>query len=105
MTKLFSKINLKDKRILFPRAEEGLDNLPKYFKGRKARLTLVSAYKTVARKVRGGYLKKIILSKRPDIILFQSPSAVKAFYNNIGRFKIPRNVKLIGIGKTTQRVI
>lgn len=102
LTKLFSKINLKGKKILFPRAEDGLDTLPRYFRSRRASLTLVPAYKTVARKLRNGEFKKVVLSKRPDFILFQSPSAVKAFYDNVGRFKIPKDVKLMGLGKITQ---
>ncbi len=60
--------------VLIPSAERGLDTLPKSLRRRGARVTVVTAYRTVPNEI-GRHALRRALASGADAVLFASPSA------------------------------
>jgi hydroxymethylbilane synthase len=97
----FRKINLKNKRALFPRAREGLEILVKELKSMGANVNLVEAYETVPAAVDKNKWRNIFKAARPEIIFFSSPSAIRSYLNLFGTEFLSDDVEIRCIGKTT----
>ncbi len=85
LAKAFRKFNVKGKRVLFPRAKEGLDTLATELKKMGARVDIVEAYRTVRAKIDVAAWKRYFTKNPPSKIFFSSPSGVRAFFEHFGR--------------------
>lgn len=90
----FKKIDVKEKKIFFPRSDIADKGLTKALKGLGAQVTAVVAYKNVIPK------------DLPDLdlnffneVMFTSPSGVRSFVKRYGR--VPRRVRVSCIGDVT----
>ena len=75
----FKKISMAGKRVLFPRAKEGLDTLAIALRKRGAVVDIVEAYRTVPARVNVKKWRREFNARPPDITVFSSPSAAKSF--------------------------
>jgi uroporphyrinogen-III synthase len=86
-------------RVLIPRAEEGLDWLPRSLREQGAAVTVVPVYRTVAAHGVGPSLAKAL--RGVDAVTFASPSAVTAFIDAGGQGALAPGVLVACIGPTT----
>lgn len=71
--------DLKGKRFLFPRAREGRNVLPTFFRDRGASLELVVVYETRAAVENRDRLRFLLAERAFDCVTFTSPSSVQAY--------------------------
>jgi uroporphyrinogen III methyltransferase/synthase len=77
---LKSTASLKDKRILFPKADLARDTLPEELRAAGAHVTEVVAYRTVTAESDAHLgIYRQLLDRRIDAVTFSSASAVRAF--------------------------
>jgi uroporphyrinogen III methyltransferase / synthase len=75
----FEKENVKDKRILLPRAELARPVLPVELRKMGAQVDEITAYRTVLEKHNKGTLKQYLEEKTADMVTFTSSSTVTNF--------------------------
>ena len=98
----FAAMNLKDKKILIPRAAKARDVLPEGLKKLGASVDVVSAYQTVNSGKKKDDLAALISDNKVDIITFTSSSTVTNFVEIMGRdFKLPAHIDVACIGPVT----
>ncbi|MBI4056298.1 MAG: uroporphyrinogen-III synthase [Elusimicrobia bacterium] len=73
--------NIRNKRILIPRARKARETLPRLLRQRGARVDVVEAYETLPEKNGIHQLKKTLLRDSADAITFTSSSTVESFVN------------------------
>lgn len=76
---LFRQEDLKGKRFLFPRAREGRDVLPAFFRDQGADLVLLVVYETRPAVENRERLRSLLAARAFDCATFTSPSSVKAY--------------------------
>lgn len=94
---------LSGKRVLFPRAREGRDALPRLLRRAGARVTLVEAYRTVPDPA-GRRTLLAAVGRGVDAAVFASPSAARAFHRTLGPSGVKRFLErggAVSIGPTT----
>ncbi|MBE9536262.1 MAG: uroporphyrinogen-III synthase [Proteobacteria bacterium] len=82
----FREVGINDKKILFPRAKEGREILPKGLDRMGAEVNLVPVYRTIKPEGKEKQLEDI-LKKGFDIISFTSGSTVRNFIEILGEKK------------------
>lgn len=95
-------------RVLIPRAEQGRDVLASALREAGACVTEVVAYRTLPREVRGDEVEALLRGPRPDVALFFSPSAFRAFLGALGGDRARAFLSgavLCAIGRTTARAM
>lgn len=75
----FTKLKLKGKHILIPRARVARDLVPVELRRRGARVDVVEAYQTLAAASSRWRARKIFAARKPDLITFTSSSTVENF--------------------------
>ena len=103
-----SDVELKDKKILLPRAEEARPVLPEELEKEGAVVNEVAVYKTVMEKEFSGEVLERIKNKEVDWITFTSSSTVKNFCKLVGEEtleSVRENCKLASIGPVTSQTL
>ncbi len=99
----FKGIDLKDSRILLPRAEVARDVIPEGLERLGARVDVVTAYRTVNSGRKKAELDEWIREGKVDVITFTSPSTVANFLEIMGRdYSLPEGIKVACIGPVTE---
>ena len=89
LIELFREMDLKDKRILIPRAKEAREILPESLREMGAHVDVAPVYQTKkAGKTKTAALKKEISEGRIDVITFTSSSTVRNFLETVGEIPI-----------------
>lgn len=106
LIKAFKKINLKNKKILFPRAKKAREVLVNFLKKQGAKVDVIDVYETVGAKT----FLPLLQNNIPDWIIFGSSSAVENFVKIIGvqnagakTFLPLRDIKIACLGPITQK--
>jgi uroporphyrinogen III methyltransferase/synthase len=106
VVKAFQKFNIKDSRILLPRAEKARDVIPEGLTELGAKVDIVTAYRTVNSGRKKSDMETLINEGKADIITFTSPSTVTNFIEIMGReYIIPSHVKIACIGPVTAAAV
>lgn len=101
--KSFGEINLKEQKILLPRAAEARDILPEGLKKMGAAVDVVTAYETVNSGKKKEELEKLIKGNEIDVITFTSSSTVTNFLKIMGKdYIFPPQTKIACIGPVTE---
>jgi uroporphyrinogen III methyltransferase/synthase len=80
----FKQYDLREARILLPRAEAARDLLPKELEELGATVEVVPAYRTVRADADQEMLKQLLQDRKIDLITFTSSSTVTAFMELLG---------------------
>ena len=96
----FRKISVSGKNILFPRAEEGREVLPRGLDEMGAKVDLVHVYRTVKPEGKEDELKAI-LEQGIDVITFTSGSTVRNFLDILKGGNLTINAKIACISQVT----
>lgn len=75
----FSKLELRGKRLLIPRARVARDLVPVELRRRGAAVDVVEAYRTLAPRSSRRRARKIFAGRKPNLITFTSSSTVENF--------------------------
>ena len=95
-------MDLKDKKILIPRAAKARDILPEGLRKQGAEVDVVTTYQTVNSGKKKEELAALIDDNKVDIITFTSSSTVTNFMEIMGRdFKMPAHIDVACIGPVT----
>ncbi len=81
MAQAMGKESLAGKAILFPRAEEGREQILDVLRGVGAKVNTVTVYRTVSPKYAHEFIHEIFLETIPDLLTFASSATVKNFVN------------------------
>jgi len=103
LAKMFRKINMKGRKVLLPRAKEGLDTLAVELKKMGAAVDVVEAYRTVSAKVDAVAWKRYFSKNPPSKIFFSSPSGVRAFFKYFGRSSFYKKASIVCKGEATRK--
>lgn len=82
---LAAREDLRDKRVLLPRAREARDALPEGLRARGATVDVIPVYETVREAGDGSELAAAILAGTIDAVTFTSSSTVRHFVELVGR--------------------
>ncbi|MDX6769654.1 MAG: uroporphyrinogen-III synthase [Elusimicrobiota bacterium] len=93
----------RNARVLLPRAEKGRPELPRLLRKAGARLTVVTAYRTVA-DAAGAAALKAALDAGASCVSFASGSAVEQARKTLGAGRL-RRVRAVAIGPSTERAL
>lgn len=104
----------KSLRVLFPRAEEGREAIPRRLRGAGAEVHVVAAYRTVPVPGTGASLAALVAAGGVDALTFTAPSGVRLFVEawveHLGerppgerpdRLAIPEGVGVLALGPST----
>jgi uroporphyrinogen III methyltransferase/synthase len=80
----FKQYDLREARILLPRAEVARDLLPKELEELGATVDVVPTYRTVRADADRGMLKQLLQDRKIDLVTFTSSSTVTAFMELLG---------------------
>jgi uroporphyrinogen III methyltransferase/synthase len=80
----FKQADLREARILLPRAEAARDLLPKELEELGATVDVVPAYRTVRADADREMLKQLFQDRKIDLVTFTSSSTVTAFMELLG---------------------
>lgn len=69
----------KPPRVLFPRAEEGRETIPRQLRAAGAEVRLVAAYRTLAVPGAGARLAALVAAGEVDALTFTAPSGARLF--------------------------
>lgn len=102
----FSKLNIREKIILIPRAKEARDVLPEKLREYGAKVEVLPIYETKICEESKEELKKV-LEEGIDIITFTSSSTVKNFFKLLEENQKPllKNVLFASIGPITSATL
>jgi uroporphyrinogen III methyltransferase / synthase len=102
VVKAFQEFNIKDNRILLPRAEQARDVIPEGLMKLGAKVDVVTAYRTVNSGKDKSELDELMNEGKVDVITFTSPSTVTNFMEIMGKkYAVPPHVKIACIGPVT----
>ena len=100
LIEIFSGIDIKDKKILIPRAKEARSILPDTLLDMGARVDVAEAYETKKPSSRDTkIIKKLLENKMIDVLTFTSSSTARNFFSKIGN--IPKKTVIACIGPVT----
>jgi len=106
------KIDLKGKRILLPRSQNGGKALPEKLKKMGANVCEIATYKIQSPKYDKNKIKKLFRENKIDCIIFTSSSAVKNFLKMVsdipcgnGWKKYLKQAKICAIGIVTSKTL
>ena len=100
--KSFTGLNLREQKILIPRAAQARDVLPEGLKKMGAVVEVVAVYETVNSGKKKEDLLKLLRDNRIDVITFTSSSTVTNFLEIMGKdFACPSHIKIACIGPVT----
>jgi uroporphyrinogen III methyltransferase/synthase len=102
VVRAFQDVDLKDKRVLLPRAEEARDVIPEGLSKRGASVDVVTVYRTVRSESRKESLQALLDAGKIDVITFTSPSTVNNFREIMGGAALPETVRIACIGPVTE---
>ena len=106
VVKAFQELNIKENRILLPRAEQARDVIPEGLMKLGAKVDVVTAYRTVNSGKDKAELEALIHEGKVDVITFTSPSTVTNFMEIMDReYAIPPHVKIACIGPVTAAAV
>lgn len=100
--------NLKGQKILLPRGDLALEELPQGLKARGAEVLEVVVYRTLAVKPEIQPLMERMARNEIDVITFASPSAVHRFVESIGKDRIhslPSTYHVASLGPSTSAAL
>ncbi len=105
-------------RILFPRAEEGRDVIPRRLRDAGAQVDVVVAYRTVPIPGAGDHLSELLVGGEVDVLTFTAGSAAKAFTEAWASYRerhaevgsaqthaVPDGVGVVALGPATASVL
>lgn len=100
----FAREDIRDKRVLLPRAEVARDVIPEGLTDLGAEVDVVVAYRTVSSGRNVGELFELIAQRKVDVVTFTSPSTVINFMDIIGEgTTLPSHIRIACIGPVTKR--
>ncbi|MBN2397984.1 MAG: uroporphyrinogen-III synthase, partial [Deltaproteobacteria bacterium] len=100
----FGGLDMKDKKVLLPRAEIAGDVIPAGLSAMGSRVDVAVAYRTVSPGGDGSEVREMMANGTVDVLTFTSPSTVHNFIDIAGgREAIPDRVKIACIGPVTER--
>ena len=103
VVKAFAREDLRDCRVLLPRAEEARDVIPEGLRAMGASCDVATAYRTVRSDRDASELAPLFSQGRIDVITFTSPSTVTHFLGIMGpEFHLPAKVRVACIGPVTE---
>jgi len=105
VVKAFAGRDIKNSRILLPRAEEARDVIPEGLAGFGARVDVVTAYRTVGSGRSSNELIGLIDDGKVDVVTFTSPSTVNHFMEIMGPKKLPHRIRIAAIGPVTATAV
>jgi uroporphyrinogen III methyltransferase/synthase len=106
VVKAFQEFNIKDNRILLPRAEKARDVIPEGLTKLGAKVDVVTAYRTVNSGKDKLELETLMNKGKVDVITFTSPSTVINFMEIMGlEYVIPPQIKIACIGPVTETAV
>ena len=101
-------------RILFPRAEEGQETIPRQLRSAGAEVRLVTAYRTLEVPGAGARLAALVATSEVDALTFTAPSAARLFVEawterrgtgpmdgRADRLGIPAGIGILALGPST----
>ena len=101
-------------RVLFPRAEEGRETIPRRLRSAGADVRLVAAYRTVAVPGAGARLAALVATGEVDALTFTAPSGARLFVEawterrgtppvdgRADRLGIPAGIGILALGPST----
>lgn len=98
----FKKVDMKDQKVLLPRAKEARDVIPEGLMQMGAKVDVATAYRTKGSGQDKKELETLIKQEKVDAITFTSPSTVVNFMEIMGKdFLLPEKVKIACIGPVT----
>ncbi len=100
----FQKLDLRGKKVLLIRAEEGREVLPKALINQGAEVTVLPIYKTVVPENSRERLNKV-LEEGIDLITFTSSSTVKNFFFLLEKKESLQGIKFASIGPITSQTL
>jgi uroporphyrinogen III methyltransferase/synthase len=102
----FRAIDVKECRILLPRAETARDVIPEGLAKLGAAVDVVTAYRTAGSGKTRSELEPMITGGQVDVITFTSPSTVIHFMKIMGKeFSLPEEIKIACIGPVTAAAV
>ena len=102
----FRKMDIKDVRILLPRAETARDVIPEGLADLGGIVDVVTVYRTVNSGKKKSDLYPLIKEGKVHVIAFTSPSTVTHFMEIMGTdFALPPQVKIACIGPVTAAAV
>ena len=106
VVKAFREFDIKDNKVLLPRAEKARDVIPEGLAMLGAKVDAVTAYRTVNSGKDKSELDTLIHEGKVDVITFTSPSTVTNFVEIMGReYAIPPHIKIACIGPVTEAAV
>jgi len=102
----FGRESMKGKKVLFPRAKEARELIPRKLKEQGADVTIVTAYENMKPAAETSNIKKLLAEKKITAVTFTSSSSVRNFMELIGHKENPslmENVIIACIGPVTAR--
>lgn len=100
LVEALAQLDIQGRWVLLPRAEEARDVLPQGLATLGARVDLVAAYRTEPAYNEAKRLREV-LGRRPDLVTFASPSAVRAAVQLVGNAAELQSVPAACIGPIT----
>ena len=101
----------KPPRVLFPRAEEGRETIPRQLRSAGAEVRLVAAYRTLAVPDAAARLAALVAARQVDALTFTAPSGARLFVEAWaerrgirlpdGRLGIPAGIGVLALGPST----
>ena len=102
VVRAFAELEIKDKRILLPRAETARNIIPEGLTALGAKVDVVTTYRTVNSGRKKSEIDALITQGKVDVITFTSPSTVINFMEIMGRqYTMPPRIKIACIGPVT----
>ncbi|MBU2600414.1 uroporphyrinogen-III C-methyltransferase [bacterium] len=99
----FKEVDLKNKKILFPRAKEAREVIAQELEKREATVDEVACYQTVKEdNLKKEEIKELIKKKEINVITFTSSSTVKYFYQDFGKCNLD-GMKIACLGLVTAK--
>jgi uroporphyrinogen III methyltransferase/synthase len=106
VVKAFAGRDIKNSRILLPRAEKARDVIPEGLAALGAVVDVVTAYRTVGSDKKKEELDHLIDADKVDVITFTSPSTVTHFREIMGgNWQLPERVRIAAIGPVTAAAV
>lgn len=97
----FSGKQLQGLHILLPSPEKSSSTLRDFLISKGAIVEKPVIYKTDKLKYENGEVPELLKEFNIDTIIFASPSATEAFFDNLKKYELTSQMTFISIGKTT----
>lgn len=97
----FSEKQVQGLHILLPSPEKSSPNLKNFLISKGAVVEKPAIYKTDKLKYENGEVPELLKEFNIDTVIFASPSAAEAFFDNLKKYELTARMTCISIGKTT----